>query len=358
MSELWQPVDDEVLPETAPLDIPACGTGPRPALISIPTLRNPATLSGLNASISQFPRGLSVFHINAQSIKRHHSEIVHVLSEASAHVLLISETWLKSNASSDIISIPKYKLLRNDRNIIKVNFKEKSGGGVAMFVRDDIICKIIKTSTTNSPSLEYMFVDMMIGTKHLLVGVVYWPPNTGTLLELEESLSELTDKYQDIIIMGDFNCDLRNPVTKSATNFIHTFNSYNLQILKLNPTHSSSKTESWIDHLIVSDISKVLLYGQFPVPGISNHDLLFVVYSVKCTKYKNKTIHYRDYKNLDLAAFQVDSERAPWHEVYQQYSLDSKVNVFNGIITDILTSTLHGKLLVSRGLLLHGLQTN
>lgn len=204
-----------------------------------------------------------------------------------------------------------------------------------MFVRDDIICKIIKTSTTNSPSLEYMFVDMMIGTKHLLVGVVYWPPNTGTLLELEESLSELTDKYQDIIIMGDFNCDLRNPITKSATNFIHTFNSYNLQILKLNPTHSSSKTESWIDHLIVSDISKVLLYGQFPVPGISNHDLLFVVYSAKCTKYKNKTIHYRDYKNLDLAAFQVDSERAPWHEVYQQYSLDSKVNVFNGIITDI-----------------------
>ncbi len=114
---------------------------------------------------------------------------------------------------------------------------------------------------------------------------VYWPPNTGMLLELEESLSELTDKYQDIIIMGIL-IDLRNPIIKSATNFIHTFNSYNLQILKLNPTHSSSKTESWIDHLIVSDISEVLLYGQFPVPGIPNHDLLFVVYSAKCTKQK------------------------------------------------------------------------
>ena len=217
----------------------------------------------------------------------------------------------------------------------KANLKEKSGGGVAIFVRNEIKAKVVAKSTLNSPGIEYMFVEITVGMKRVLIVVVYWPPKTGSLTELEDPLSQFTTRYNDIIIMGDFNCDLNTPLTSSANNFIDTVNSYNLQILELSPTHVSLGTETWIDHAIVSDTSKVLTYGQICVPGISKHDLLFLVYSVKCPKFKHKIVHYRDYKNIDVAAFNEDNASAPWQDVYKQLTLNSKVEAFNSIVTDL-----------------------
>lgn len=135
--------------------------------------------------------------------------------------------------------------------------------------------------------------------------------------------------------MGDFNCDLMAPLTNSAEKFIDTINSYNLQILEFGPTHLSLGTETWIDHAIVSDTSKVLLYGQFSVSGVSKHDLLFMMYSIKCPKYKHKMIRYRDYKNINCEAMCDDSAKAPWYDIYNQISLNSKVEAFNKITSDL-----------------------
>lgn len=301
---------------------------------SLPANSCPSSLQELQNSLTQFPRNLSVLHINAQSLKKHHTEVLNLLSDVTADILLLSETWLKSSISSGIVSVPGYTLFRNDRKILRENRTEKSGGGVAIFVRDDIKTKIIAKSP-DKPGIEFLFTEIFLGKKKILIAVVYWPPHTGKLSELEEPLSLHANKYDDVIIMGDFNCDLSYTLSTATSNFIDTFKSHNLQILDLNPTHHLNDSETWIDHLIVSEYSNVVSYGQISVPGISKHDLLFITYSLKCPKYKPKIINYRDYKNLDWFSFQTDSASAPWHNVVDEISLDRKVSCFNNIVRDL-----------------------
>ncbi len=135
--------------------------------------------------------------------------------------------------------------------------------------------------------------------------------------------------------MGDFNCNLVNTDNNTVRNFVKTFESLNLHILKLNPTHYSSNSESWIDHVIVSEPDKAIVYGQIPVPGISRHDLLYLSYSMNCPKYKQKLFRTVTTNISMQLIFLSDSIRTPWQLVYQQTSIDDKVNVLNNIGRDL-----------------------
>ena len=102
-------------------------------------------LSGASCPFNiQSPKKHSLFvaHLNAQSLPCHITEITSVLSNFQVHALLISETWLKESLVSGIISVPGYHFIRSDRNRTDV----KNGGGVGIYLRDDISFKIIESS--------------------------------------------------------------------------------------------------------------------------------------------------------------------------------------------------------------------
>jgi len=106
----------------------------------------------------------------------------------------------------------------------------------------------------------------------------------------------------------------------------------NLTILPLNATHITRNTETWIDHIIVLNPGKALSHGQFSVPGISKHDLIYLSYNLKCPRYVPKIIKYRDFKNLNANSFISEGISAPWDLVYNATTLNSKVDVFTQIL--------------------------
>jgi exonuclease III len=77
--------------------------------------------------------------------------------------------------------------------------RERASGGVAIYVKDDILCTKISLETT----LEAIAVSLYLPTQKLTVCNVYLPPNaTITVLELSKLIEQLPRPF---VLLGDFN---------------------------------------------------------------------------------------------------------------------------------------------------------
>ena len=88
------------------------------------------------------------------SLRAHIDQIRQFLSDDPSYDLLgIAETWLDSAVSDDVIRIPGYKVIRQDRNV--------NGRGVALFVREHLRREALATSGTErkgkSKLTEFVF---------------------------------------------------------------------------------------------------------------------------------------------------------------------------------------------------------
>jgi len=114
----------------------------------------------------------------------------------------------------------------------------------------------------------------------------------------------------------------------------------NLEILPLNATHYTNDSKTWIDHLIVSNLGKVRLHGQFPVPGISKHDLIYLSYNLKTPRYVPKIVQFRDYKKFDLNEFLREGLNISWDSVFNGNTIDEKLSNFVNLLTDHINKHL------------------
>ena len=78
---------------------------------------------------------LSIFHLNVQSLlPKIHVDIIRAESELY-DIAVFSETWLKPNTTdADIALLNFLPPFRTDR-------RDRPGGGVAIYVRDTLLCK-------------------------------------------------------------------------------------------------------------------------------------------------------------------------------------------------------------------------
>lgn len=120
----------------------------------------------LDNVFAKFPRNLNVCHIKAQSVPAHHSEFLNTFRGGWIHACLISETFLKPALPSRFFSLPVYVLIRNDRT-------GKGVVGVAIYLWSDITFQIIsKSASSYCKSMEYIFLEIIVGTIQFLLGVV------------------------------------------------------------------------------------------------------------------------------------------------------------------------------------------
>ena len=102
----------------------------------------------------------------------------------SYHLFGVIETWLSSSISDDLMRIGGFKIYRQDRNL--------RGGGITLYVRNSLECKILASSNTamrgkvgipeyifcsvksknSNPMLVSSFTDLHV--HHLLRIPIYW----------------------------------------------------------------------------------------------------------------------------------------------------------------------------------------
>ncbi|KAI5721142.1 hypothetical protein M8J77_016710 [Diaphorina citri] len=232
-----------------------------------------------------------------------------------------------------MVSFVGYNLIRNDR-------LHKGRGGVAIYLRGDFEYSIAAMSNGNvEGSMEYIFLEIRINNSKLLLGVVYRPPRRSFvefLTEYENILADFVPVYSNILIQGDFNCNLLNDTSESSS-FHSLIDTLCLEVLPTGATfHLPSGYSSLLDLSMTSSSNKIKLHGSLSTPGFTNHDLLYVVYDLRCSKSRNLLITYRDYKHLNLEELLRTLSEVNWDvKIYQVQSVNDKVTSFCEIISEL-----------------------
>lgn len=197
-------------------------------------------------------------------------------------VVCVSETWFHSDVFNETYKVDGYKLYRADR--------QTNGGGVAIYIRTHITCKVVCKSEIGE-STEHLFLDIQLNNKKILVGCVYRPNCRVTTNPLISKLETLTISYPDVIVAGDFNSDI---LTES--HLVNSMSSMNLISVNSNtPTHFTPTKDSLLDLFFISNKHKVIKYEQLNGSPFSKHDVIFMAYE-STVPLLNQQYSYRNYK--------------------------------------------------------------
>jgi hypothetical protein len=271
-----------------------------------------------------FNNFLKICHVNAQSIadSSHLFVIKNLLYNKCIDVLAVSETWLKSDDSDDYVKVEGYSIIRKDRN-------GKRGGGVCLFIRKALSFNILYMSNLqfdNQP--EYIFIEIIVKKIKLLCSVVYRRPRGESLQSYLNTLASFLPLYDQCCILGDININI-NIDNASKRNLVTWLNDLNLSILPIFNTHHSTFSSTTIDIIVVPTNIVPMSYGKLCVPGLSNHDLLYVVYPLEVPDKIERKIQYRDYKNVSVPELLMAADKITWTDVLCYINIDSKVEAFN-----------------------------
>ena len=120
-------------------------------------------------------------------------------------ILLITETKIDSTFPVNQFYLNGYNVpYRNDRNT--------NGGGILVYIRDDIRSRIIECENLPS-SFEGLVIELSFNLKKWLL-ICSYNPHRNSIKEHMRVLSCCLDqniqKYENIILMGDYNAEITN----------------------------------------------------------------------------------------------------------------------------------------------------
>ncbi|KAJ2939918.1 hypothetical protein O0L34_g6624 [Tuta absoluta] len=301
----------------------------------------PSLKDKVKSTFCTLGKNFNVVHINAQSVPCHYSDLLSCFEEnKNVHAILISESLLKPSLPSSLFTLPGYRLIRNDRGYKRDATSSSSrlvgGGGVAVYLRSDLPCRVVEQSLSVANSSEHLFVEVTLHHTKVLLGVFYSPNmHINYFNSLEATLSNLRPQYKHIVLMGDFNTCLLKSDHRSKR-LISLTDSLDLNILPMAATHfPHNGPPSLLDLIITTSTELVATHGQMNAAAFSAHDLIYASFKIRPPKRRHKTILIRNYGKIDREAFMSDLAEADWESISEGNDVDSKVAAFQTLILSL-----------------------
>ena len=113
------------------------------------------------------------------------------ITKGNVDVLMISETKLDESFPSMQFNIDGYNIFRSDRNA--------NGGGISVYVRNDIPCKLIPVCNN---TIEGFFIELKLRKKKWLLCCSYNPHRrfiSNHLINIGKNLDLLSTNYDNIL---------------------------------------------------------------------------------------------------------------------------------------------------------------
>ena len=233
--------------------------------------------------------------LNVNSIAGKFEQLKLIIKD-NIDIIVITETKIddsfpESQFSIDGFSVP-YRLDRNS-----------NGGGVLIFVREDIPGRQLNKHTFPD-DIEGVFFEINLRkTKWLLFGT-YHPPSQSDDYYFD-SVSKALDlyygDYDKFLLTGDFNAEDTEPRLAS---FLDQYDARN--IVKLKTCFKSIENLSCVD-LLITNSYRSFQHTQTISTGLSDfHKMSITVLKTKYEKMSAREVNYRDYKNFNDAHFKRD----------------------------------------------------
>ena len=228
--------------------------------------------------------------LNANSLRSHLDFIKATLLDRSLHIISISETWLRSFVSDDLLKLENYFLIRNDR-------EGKEGGGVTCYIHCSLKARVLASSLNNySNSPEYLILEISSMTSEkLLFASVYRRPGSHMFDDFLRDFTNVSHAYYNIIIAGDLNCKLNTNCYESRY-LREMVNSLSLHIVASEPTYHTALADSWLDLYVIDSINKQALFSKSETPFIAGHDLLELTYAFDTGDTRDRCMTRRTYR--------------------------------------------------------------
>ena len=256
----------------------------------------------LDRRIENTEADLSIIQLNIRGLTSKIGDLKHLIDNSFRHrlpdILLLCETWLKSNSPKPHIA--GYTMEREDR-------KKKQGGGVGLLISKR--CRYRRRTDIEKigrDTIESCFIELETTQGNTLIGSLYRPPNTppSEFLKNFNNIATILQTEKKNVIMGlDHNMDLLKHQSHNQTkSFLESIYNQGLVPLITKPTRITSNSATLIDNILVSQkLSDSTKHGII-CDHISDHLPCYALFENLAMKKKGVlTITSRDVrkKNMD-----------------------------------------------------------
>ena len=145
------------------------------------------------------------------------------------------------------------------------------GGGLIIYVRDDIPCKLLKNQKLPG-NVEAIFIELNLKNKWLLMGG-YNPPKDNIsyfLSHIRKEIDANMNKYENLILLGDFNAG------NSDLSLNEFCEMYTLKHLITEPTCYKNQNNPSIIDIILTNRKRSFCDSQTIETGLSDHHKMFI----------------------------------------------------------------------------------
>ena len=238
-----------------------------------------------------------IAHLNINSLRNKFDSLVQLIG-GSVDILVIGETKLDASFPKKQFMIRGFKEpYRNDRN--------GDGGGVMIYVRDDIPCQEREYRLPNN--VEGLIIEINLRKMKFLLLGIYHSTNkkygSGDDVFLREigTVLDVYSSYDKFLVVGDFNMQEGDVV---LDDFLDEFHAKNL--VKEPTCFKNPGNPSCVD-LFITNSSGSFMRTSAVSTGLSDfHKMIVTVMRTTFPRGGPLVVQYRDVSGYDPAAFRMD----------------------------------------------------
>ena len=188
--------------------------------------------------------------------------------------------------------------------------------------------------------METVWLEVAFPSKSkTLICSIYKPSNAdfnNFKSTLDKSLEQISTEEKEIIVIGDFNCDMRpKKLASDSKELRDLFNLYQFNQLIKSPTRITDSTATLIDLVFTTDKEKIVSSGVLDC-AISDHSLVFIIRRAKKPRGGTKNIVYRKFKNYSAEQFTSDLHTASWDAIEISLTVEEAWESFKTTLDDLM----------------------
>ena len=228
--------------------------------------------------------------ININSI-RNKFDMLSSAINGNIDILVITETKIDNSFPTQQFLMTGYSApFRFDRN--------QYGGGLLVYFRDDIPCRLIKNK---SISIEVLFVEINLRKSKWLLCCSYNPHRSlisKHLEEVQKTLDVLSSRYERFLLIGDYNCEITD---SKMIDFCQIYDLSNL--IKESTCFKNPDKPSCID-LMLTNRPKSFIKSMVIETDLSDfHKMTLTIMKSFFPKKQPNITQYRDFRNFSNESF-------------------------------------------------------
>lgn len=245
----------------------------------------------------------------------------YILNQHQCNVVSICEHWLDSG------EIEVYSL-ENYNRVSHFCRSSMRGGGTAIYSNSSIQSTVVDTKIcSEEQTFEHCAACFYLQNEKSLLVSIYRSPraNIDTFIEkMEFLLKQFTKRYKNVLVIGDFNVDVRFKDNESVK-LLDLFQLYNFKFIVFEPTRYSNGKGSVLDNCFINfDIDQEVKVIN---TNISDHFGIEITIKIK-TKVMNHKRRARLFNEPNRNCFYNLVEKESWTEVYNSSNTMTSFTIF------------------------------